>query len=246
MPRQPRQRSKSDTYHIMLRGINRQCIFGDDDDYIKFLELLVKHKEGINSIIYAYCLMSNHVHLLIKSDNISSYISKIASGYVYWYNWKYNRIGGLFQDRFKSEVVDNDDYLLAVLRYIHQNPINAGITDNIGEYKYSSYNCFVNSGKSNIVDVAFISGLLSQKQFIVFHKKPSSEIHIEINNVRRINDDDARRIIKNICNVENLVDISALEFNCRKSLLRAIKKEGLTVRQIERLTGLNRGTIFNA
>jgi len=129
MPRQARRKSESGIYHIMLRGINQQQIFEDEEDSLRFLETLLKYKEQCGYEIYAYCLMGNHIHILLKEgkENLTLVLKRIAGSYVYWYNWKYRRSGHLFQDRFKSEPVEDDEYFLTVIRYIHQNPIKAGI-----------------------------------------------------------------------------------------------------------------------
>lgn len=110
MPRQARKKSDSGIYHIMMRGINRQIIFQDEEDYSKFLQTLERYKEKSGYKIYAYCLMGNHIHLLLKVDiePLGQLMRRLCGSYVYWYNRKYQRIGYLFQDRFKSEVVEND------------------------------------------------------------------------------------------------------------------------------------------
>ena len=132
MPRQPRRKSESGIYHIMLRGINQQTIFEDDADYRRFLDTLEKYKAVSGYTVFAYCLMSNHVHLLLKvaDEDLDMIMKRIGGSYVFWYNWKYSRRGHLFQDRFKSEPVETDPYFLAVLRYIHQNPVKAKIVKN--------------------------------------------------------------------------------------------------------------------
>lgn len=109
----------------MLRGINGQIIFEEDYDKKKFIETIKTYKAISGYKIFAYCLMSNHIHLLIKVEieDLDLIIKRIAGSYVYWYNWKYKRTGHLFQDRYKSEPVEDDEYFLTVVRYIHQNPM---------------------------------------------------------------------------------------------------------------------------
>ena len=117
MPRTGRERSKSGIYHIVLRGSNRQTIFEDEEDAIKFLQTLQTYKETSGYKIYAYCLMGNHVHLLLKEEQeeLGIIMRRIGASYVYWYNWEHQRCGHLFQDRYKSEVVEDENYLLTVL-----------------------------------------------------------------------------------------------------------------------------------
>ena len=144
MPRTARKKSKTGIYHIMLRGINRQRIFEDDEDYRRFLNSLKEFKDKCGYEIYGFCLMSNHIHLLIKEGNedLGIVFRRIGASYVYWYNWKYNRCGHLFQDRYKSETVENDVNLLSVLRYIHQNPVKAGIEKDLKNYPGDTWGRF--------------------------------------------------------------------------------------------------------
>lgn len=108
MPRQARERSRSGIYHIMLRGINRQNIFEEDEDRQRFIETLKYYKAISGYRLYGYCLMNNHIHLLMgeNGESMSLGIKRISSSYVYWYNQKYNRCGHLFQERFKSDSRD--------------------------------------------------------------------------------------------------------------------------------------------
>ena len=119
-----RKQSSTGIYHVMLRGVNRQQIFLDKEDCTYFLESLYVCKQISRFKLYAYCLMGNHVHLLInaKEEPVDMIMRRLGSKYVYWYNSKYERIGHLFQNRFKSEPVETDTYFLTVLRYIHMNP----------------------------------------------------------------------------------------------------------------------------
>ena len=118
MPRQSRKESGTGIYHVMLRGINHQSIFNDEEDYYHFIATLDRVRFryddegapcGSNCTYYAYCLMSNHVHLLIRErgESIGETIKRIASSYVFYYNHKYARDGHLFRDRFKSEPVND-------------------------------------------------------------------------------------------------------------------------------------------
>ena len=129
MPRQARQASETGIYHVMMRGINHQNIFEEQEDYYQFY------------ILYAYCLMSNHIHLLIREreDTIGMAIKRIASSYVYYYNHKYSRDGHLFRERYKSEPVNDMAYFVTLLRYIHQNPVKAGIVNKVNDYEFSSW-----------------------------------------------------------------------------------------------------------
>jgi len=164
MPRQARLKSSTGIYHIMLRGIDKRDIFLEDEDKIRFLDSVIKAKEVGNFELYGYCLMDNHVHMLIKeNEEIGTSIKRITVGYVGWHNKKYERTGHLFQNRYLSEPVATERYLLTVLKYIHQNPVKANMVDNIGEYRWSSFREYDLSynGQNSIIDLDLIKSYLS-------------------------------------------------------------------------------------
>jgi REP element-mobilizing transposase RayT len=107
MPRYPRKLSKSGIYHLMMRGNNRQTVFWDDGDCIKFMQILEHYKKQCGYQIFAYCLMVNHVHLLIKVEDepLDQIMRRVCGSFVFWYNLKHKRIGNLFQDRFKANLL---------------------------------------------------------------------------------------------------------------------------------------------
>ena len=150
MPRTQRVISGTGIYHIMMRGINHQDIFHDSADYNYFLSVmrrtrLKKHTDnrviGYNCNYYAYCLMSNHIHLLIQEglDTVSNIVKRITISYVYYYNHKYQRDGHLFKERFRSEPVNDMAYFTMLLRYIHRNPVEAQLVEKVADYPFSSW-----------------------------------------------------------------------------------------------------------
>ena len=246
MPRQARRKSESGIYHIILRGINQQQIFEDEEDSLRFLETLLKYKEQCGYEIYAYCLMSNHVHILLKEgkENLTLVLKRIAGSYVYWYNWKYHRSGHLFQDRFKSEPVEDDAYFLTVIRYIHQNPVKAGICRNVDGYKFSSYNEYINN--STLVDIDFCLGIIDKEQFIEFNNEFNDDVCLDIsNNDFRLNDDEALKIILKTCRCKSVSDFQKFDKIKRNYYIGKFYQKGLSIRQISRLTGLSRKVVEN-
>ena len=162
MARQNRKISRTRCYHIMLRGNNSMDIFLDNRDRLFFLTLLKINKEQSDFQIYAYCLMDNHIHLVLQEssvasseNNVSAIMKKLGVSYVKYFNKKYSRIGTLFQDRFKSESVENDSYLLAVIRYVLCNPCKAMITDTPWKYRWSSAGEYL-TGCGGLTDVATV------------------------------------------------------------------------------------------
>ena len=241
MPRQARKKSESGIYHIMLRGINQQQIFEDEEDKMRFLETVSKYKAQCGYEIYAYCLMGNHVHMLLKEgkENLTLVLKRIACSYVYWYNWKYRRCGHLFQDRFRSEPVEDDSYFLTVIRYIHQNPLKAGICKNIDEYKFSSYEEYVK--RNNFVDTDLCFGIIGKEEFIKFNNEINEDVCLDIReNDFRLTDDDTMKIIWKTCRCKSASDFQKLDRAKRNYYIEKIHQQGLSIRQISRLTGLSR------
>jgi len=242
MPRSARKKSNSGIYHIVLRGINRQSIFEDDEDREKFILTIRENKNKTK--VYGYCLMDNHVHLLLKDENLSITMRSICASYVFWYNKKYQRCGHLYQDRFMSEPVETDKYFLAVLRYIHQNPLKAGLIRKIDDYRWSSYREYV--GKQEVVDTGYVFELMNQEEFIKFNKSTNSDICLEMRSAP-LSDEDARKIIFEITGIGNISDLQMLDKDERNNCLRQIKEtEGLSIRQIARVTGLSRKIVETA
>ena len=241
MPRVPRQKSESGVYHIILRGINQQVIFEDEEDYLKFIERLKEYKAVSGYKVFAYCLMSNHIHILIKveKEDIDLIIKRIAGSYVYWYNWKYYRKGHLFQDRFKSEPVENDAYFLTVLRYIHRNPIKAGIVKEIDKYVFSSYNKYMIEG-NDLVDVEFALSILGKEEFIRFNKEENNDVCLDVGEQNfRLSDKDAKEVIKKISKCNTATEFQELSQELRNKYIAKLKQKGLSIRQISRLTGVS-------
>ncbi|MEN1762301.1 transposase, partial [Anoxynatronum sibiricum] len=236
-------------YHVMLRGINGQIIFEDREDSIKLLETIKYYREESGYEIYGYCLMNNHIHLLIKEgcEELGTVFRRIGARYVYWYNRKYGRRGHLFQDRYKSEVVENDGYLLTVLRYIHQNPLKACIVKNIEQYPWSSYQEYI--GKKDICETAFPLSIFSKdnkkavKLFKDFHAKEKQDHCLDYEETFRINDLEAAEIIKKSAEIDSTNKIQSFDQEHRNKLIKEFKKKGLSIRQIERLTGVSFGVI---
>ena len=150
MARPLRQKSLSGIYHVTIRGVNKQRIFEQPDDYEALYRILryVRDTDSRrnptdepNFFLYAYCIMDNHIHLLIQPNeaDLGRIISRITQTYAMYFNQTYERVGHLFQDRFKSEVVENADYFFTIVRYIHLNPVKAGICSSPSQYDHSSY-----------------------------------------------------------------------------------------------------------
>ena len=245
MARKLRKQSKSGIYHVMLRGVNGQVIFQEEKDYEDFLNIVDEYKSVSGYRVYGYCLMSNHIHLLIKEEKeeISKVMKKIGIKFVYWYNKKYKRIGPLFQDRFKSEEVESDGYFLTVLRYIHNNPLKAGIEKELRSYRWSSYNEYIED--ENICDTSFGLKYFSEdkkeavKLFKEHHMKANDDKCLDLEEKIVIDDDEAIQIIKTIASIDKIDEVRNFENVNKEKIIKYMKTQGCSIRQIERVTGIS-------
>ena len=132
-------------YHIMCRGNHRLEIFRDDEDRQVFLSMLAQVKEKRPFKLHAYCLMSNHIHFHLETieTDPGKIMKQLNMKYAIFFNKKYRFVGQLMQGRFRAEVVEDDRYFLALNRYIHLNPVEAGIVLHPKDYQWSSYNAYV-------------------------------------------------------------------------------------------------------
>lgn len=245
MVREARRLSETGIYHVIFRGVNRYDIFEEDKDYEKILEMITDLKEIMKFEIYAYCLMSNHVHLIIKEANmgdISQIMQRMLTRYAGWYNRKYERSGILISNRFKSEPVETYEYLLSLSRYIHQNPIKAGISSSIDNYKWSSFKEYL--GQSEVTNTYFVESIMDRQSFIKYNYEAESEV-CEISSKAGKKDDlFIKNRIKEILGGEDSFKLGEFPKEERNRIIVYLKNnEKFSVRQIERATGISRGVI---
>lgn len=254
MPRGARVKSSSGVYHVMMRGIGRQDIFHDAEDRERFIETLVRFKRVSKYKVYGYCLMDNHIHLLIKEEKeaISQSIKRIGVSYVYWFNAKYERYGTLFQGRFKSENVEDERYLLVVLRYIHQNPLKAGLVSKPAGWAWSSYNEYL-SRYPLLVDTDFVLDLLHPHRkeaveiFLKFMAEENEDKCLEYEDgKRKKSDEEVRRAVQKLVRSDDILAIEKMSRDERNKVIRVLREENVSVRQLARVTGLGRRVIEKA
>jgi len=163
MARKPRIEYPGAFFHIIVRGNNRENIFRDSADYLRYLQKLVYFCGEGDVTLYAYCLMPNHTHLLLEMGKVS--LSKVLQRFHTWYtlyfNRRHGRVGHLFQGRYKAIVCDRDAYLLELVRYIHLNPVRAGLVHRPQDYRWSSHRIYIGADKPEGIDPSFVLGQLS-------------------------------------------------------------------------------------
>lgn len=254
MPRQPRRKSYSKVYHCILRGINKQDIFFEEKDYLEFQNIIRKTKKNFLYQLYSYVLMPNHIHLEIKdeSQKISQIIHSIATSYANYFNKKYKRKGHLFENRFLSKNVESIHYMLDLVRYIHQNPLKAGISK-MEQYKWSSYLEYFDdelNEEDKITDTEEVLEMFArdkeqaQKEFFQFNRKTlkfreSIEL-MEYEMKSRLTDDEVIYFIKEELEIYNIQEIQKYNIKNRDTIIRKIKRiKGVTQTQIARILGIS-------
>ena len=248
MPRMARKISNTRIYHIILRGNDKQDIFFDKQDYVKFINEVVKAKEKYQYDLYAYCLMTNHVHLVIydKENKISKIMQSISIAYSSYFSKKYEKVGHLFQNRFLSKSIENKKYLLEVVRYIHQNPTKAKIA-NTDKYKWSSYQEYIYTDK--IINSKLILSMFGNtkqeaiKNFVFFHRYKEERLNddIEYEMIQKLTDNELKEKIEKLLEIEDVRDIRKYNAKIRNEKLKQLKEiRGNTKVQLSRVLGINK------
>lgn len=158
-------------YHVIARGNNKEYIFKENTDKGYFLKQLKEHSEGMGYKIYGYVMMDNHYHIIIQtySKKLQGIMHQINNKYSKYFNGKYNRIGHVFQGRYMAVLVQDERYLLSLLRYIHQNPLKAKICERIDEYRWSSDAIYRNNLNS-FIHIDTIMDMLSEDRELALKK----------------------------------------------------------------------------
>lgn len=245
MPRAARKKGDSGIYHVMLRGINRQIIFEDDEDCEKYLQCLAECRQISGFTLHAYCLMGNHLHLLLEENTepMEQVFKRAGARYVFWYNWKYKRSGHLLQDRFKSEPIDGDSYFIAALRYILQNPIKAGLCTDMAAYPWSSYRELLGVESQPLTDRRKAIELLSEKELRIFMETPSDKRFLDLRPDLRLTDREASESLKGLCGLHNLTEFQTLGREIQQENIRQCANQHCSIRQLVRLTGLSKAVV---
>ena len=182
MPRESRNLIGSAFIHNMVQGINKEYIFQREEEKYKYIELMKKYSEKYQVLIIAYCIMDNHAHILTFSENIqniSLFMKDTNTEYAIYYNKTKNRVGYVFRNRFSSKSIYNQEYLLKCIKYIHMNPVKAGISKKEENYKFSSYKNYINKN-GNVNDKLLEIVFNNEKDYLKIMNSINYEpLHLE-------------------------------------------------------------------
>ena len=228
--------------HIVVRGVGRQILFEDDMDRLHFLKSLRRFRDDTETVLLAYCLMENHVHLLVHAPgrNAAELMKKLGVSYAYYFNRKYDRTGHLFQDRYRSETITDDAYLLSAYRYILENPEKAGIAA-AQDYPWSSYREY---GRTDgLTDTGMLKDMIGS--FAAFEELMKEKDPFECLEAEPVKHDDlwAEAVIRQELGIGSGTELQRWPHAARDEAVARLRSRGLTIRQLERLTGISRGIL---
>ena len=166
MSRRPRVFAPGLFYHVIVRGNQRRKTFRRDDDYKAYLDRLEKYRRRFRVRIYAYCLMPNHVHLLLETGTtpLAKFMQGLQQSYTQYFNRGYRKVGHLFQGRYKAIICEKDKYLLSLIRYIHLNPVRAGLSKRPERYAYSGHVRYLMNGTPKVIEAGPILRIIRRKE----------------------------------------------------------------------------------
>lgn len=251
MGRKPREKSLTGIYHVMLRGINKQDIFFERDDFVTMQRVINEARREMegNRVIgykactfYAYCILHNHCHLLIRegSLDVSSAVKKIAERYANFYNRKYDRVGHLFQGRYASEPVSDINYFHTLLRYIHRNPVKAMEAKMPGDYEYSSWREYMPNVNVDIpiCDVSAVLRSFDLEELTDFVCQDVDDECMDMDGIGVMNEEDAWHILAEISKAESPEEFRILSPEWQLSCVEQAIQRGISVRQASRFSSL--------
>ncbi len=265
MARKARVRAQSGVYHVVMQAVRHRVLFEDDEDFLQFMDIMRKvmwdeTDMTENFSLYAYCLMPDHFHLLLKEqeEDVSKVVSRIATAYAHYFNNKYDRDGAIYRGRFASEPVDENGRFNILLRYIHQVPVRQGMARTPGEYEWSSYGELtkVDSREGRVASRE--TGLCTLKE--EYQQLSADELQRMLCSMvpstvkclgpreaptPRPSDKQLITLIHQLTGDTSIHELMSRPYaECLKALTD-LRKKGASVRQLERLTGIGRGIIQN-
>ena len=248
MPRIPRKNFQTNFYHVMVQGINKEFIFKNSNYIEKYLNIISKYLKDFPITILAYCIMNNHAHFLIFSENVnplSNFMQRVNTSYARFYNKDNNRVGYVFRNRYNSQPIYNHSQLYNCIRYIHNNPVKANIVNHMCEYQYSSYNEFLRkkfllSEKSLLL--IFGTSKTDIEQFNFIHKNNQDESFIDIQSNEVTIDDFISQIqIKLGMTIEDIIKDKEL---LKKIIITSRAQTNTTLEKLASIFDLSISTIY--
>jgi putative transposase len=162
MARRPRVLGPGLLYHVVARGNRREPVFLGHGDYETYLHRLAVYRAGYAVTLHAYCLMPNHVHLVLRTAeaSLARFMQSLQQSYTQRFNWRYGQVGHVFQGRYKAFLCETDEYLVTLVRYVHLNPVRAGLAEHAEDYPYSGHRAYLGEVATDLVDPTLVLSLV--------------------------------------------------------------------------------------
>ena len=243
MTRQPRRPSETGVHHVMLRGVNRDAIFLENEDFERFLRALQDSKAASGSAVLAYCLMTNHVHLVLHTEKepIGVVMKRLGVRYASWFNRKYGRVGHVFQDRFASKPIEDDAYLSAVLPYIWNNPVVAGMAARPEAYPWSSRRWLGHA--SPLLDHDLLSKLLSVDAVELADAHAADGVRLDLLKPLRYTPAEVAELLHAASGVRTPQEFRALPREVQRLVVGELRTRGVSYSLIARVIGRPKSTV---
>ena len=248
MATKPRKASESGFYHVFHRGVNHFDIFENDDDREFYLDRMQHYARKTGVEVHAWCLMSNHTHLLLRGElrDLSTFMRNLGSVYARYFNAIHERSGPLFGSRFSSVCIETEEQVLAVARYLHRNPVYHDETALFTAFRWSSYREYVAAAPRTCRIDCLLPLFGSVNELVRFHETmlPSDlERHLDLKTAGSPSDDEARKLanaaLGDIGIDVGVSQIGALPRSMRDKALAYVKRAtGCSARQLQRLTSI--------
>ena len=239
MPRKQRIYLKTNFFHVINQGVNREYIFNNDINKKQFIKLLFDNKDKYDIDIISFAIMDNHFHLLIyaeKIEELSQYMKKVNGIYAMTYNKTNNRVGPVFRERFKSQPIYDERYLFQCILYIHRNPIKAGITSNIDEYEFASTTQY---------SLKKVTKILNRNMTITEYDEKQDFLEVE----REMTEEEVKNIINKIkLQIKKEMNIDLIDKKNRNVTIRLVdeirKNTGITMERIANYLGISKSMVY--
>lgn len=246
MPRHARQLAESGVYHVIMRGTNRDVIFLEDADYESFLKALATTRTLSGCRVLAYCLMNTHIHLVLRTttEPVGAVVKRLGVRYAGWFNHKYGRVGHVFQDRFRSRPVENDAYLVTLVRYVWNNPVEAGLVPRAEDYRWSSRRLL--GSTTAVVDDAELRDLMADVDRL---EADAAAPEMRAGAPRgggpksRFRDDEGLELLCSAGGIDSGGQLRQLPRVRQRLVIAELRSRGMPYAQIARLTGFSVGFV---
>lgn len=249
MPRAARKKVKNAVYHVLMRGVDKHAMLRTEEDYQYFMSLLRRCKAECDMEIYGWCLLNDHVHLVVRErgDDMAGFFRHLCTAYACHYNMQRKRAGRVFQDRYRTDILETNEDVVRVLRHIYHEPVRLGLCEKPENYSFSGLSECMLHVSHPIQNMAYV---LSMTDVSALCKQPDAQQDALIMDImpqeKKLTDKEAEKIMKKVAHAKKLMELPVMTRKMRDAWLRRLRREGMSVSQITRLTGLGRNIVNRA